>query len=93
MRKQILDEVTVVSVLDSPHKDTGKVYPKVVVCDAFATAYRVGLKPDQVARFKQARGTVVNMVVAVWSKTGRDGRPFDSYELLSCEAKQAVKAA
>lgn len=93
MKKQLFERVMVVNVLDQPDKVTGKVFPKVVVCSDFGDAARIGIKLEEIGKYKAAIGQRANLVVAVWTKQTRDGRPFDTYQMDSFQLLSAARAA
>lgn len=93
MKKQLFERVMVVNVLDQPDKATGRVYPKVVVCSDFGEAARIGIKPEEITKYKSAIGQRANLVACVWTKQARDGRPFDTYQMDSFQVLAAARAA
>lgn len=93
MKKQLFEKVMIVNVLDQPDKNTGKVFPKVVVCNDFGDAARIGIKLEEIPKYKSAIGQRANLVAAVWTKTTRDGRPFDTYQMDSFQPLTAARAA
>lgn len=93
MKKQLFERVMVVSILDRPDKATGKVFPKVVVCSDYGEAARIGIKLEEIGKYKSAVGQWANLVVQVWTKKTHDGRPFDTYQMDSFQLLSVARAA
>lgn len=93
MKKQLFERVMIVNVLDQPDRTTGKVFPKVVVCSDFGEAARIGIKLEEIPKYKSAIGQRANLVVQVWTKQTRDGRPFDTFQMDSFQLLTAARAA
>lgn len=93
MKKQLFERVMIVNVLDQPDKATGKVFPKVVVCSDYGEAARIGIKFEEIGKYKSAIAQRANLVVQVWTKQTRDGRPFDTYQMDSFQLLTAARAA